>query len=100
MTDHTAEKDGTPGPCYICKRDPAAGFASMWTEVEGERWYCHGDDDEDAATCYERGSWARSEANATHDIATGNVVRFDIPEDALAWLRSPIIPPGLPRAHE
>lgn len=42
----------TPGPCYRCGRTPAAGFASIWTAAEGERWYCHGDDDE-WPTCYE-----------------------------------------------
>lgn len=41
--------------CYICKK-PAAGYASIWTAKDGERWYCHGDDDE-YPTCYERAPW-------------------------------------------
>lgn len=39
--------------CHLCGIDPAAGYASVWTKAEGERWYCHGDDDE-YPTCYER----------------------------------------------
>lgn len=38
--------------CYRCGR-PATGYASVWTATEGERFYCHGDDDE-TPTCYER----------------------------------------------
>ena len=41
------------GPCYICGKNPATGYASSWTAKDGERWYCHGDDDE-TPTCYER----------------------------------------------
>lgn len=33
-------------------KNPAEGFASIWTATTGERWYCHGDDDE-SPTCYE-----------------------------------------------
>lgn len=40
------------GPCGMCHRDPAAGFASMWTPEGGEVWLCHGDDDP-SPTCYE-----------------------------------------------
>lgn len=36
------------GPCALCGRNPAAGFASI-----GDDWYCHGDDDPDP-TCYMR----------------------------------------------
>lgn len=39
------------GPCYLCGRDPAVGYASISIDGE-ERWYCH-EDAED--TCYEKG---------------------------------------------
>ena len=39
------------GPCPLCGRDPAAGFAQI-----GDDWYCHGDDDPDP-TCYMRAQW-------------------------------------------
>jgi hypothetical protein len=54
MTDpQNAEIEGIPEdrPCYRCGKNPAEGFASVWTAKDGERWYCHGDDDEDP-TCY------------------------------------------------
>lgn len=38
--------------CYRCGKDPAEGFASIWTAATGKLWYCHGDDDE-SPTCYE-----------------------------------------------
>ncbi|WP_155992099.1 hypothetical protein [Nocardioides sp. URHA0032] len=38
-------------PCYLCGKSPAEGFASIWTAATGERWYCHGDNDE--LSCYE-----------------------------------------------
>lgn len=41
------------GPCGICRRDPAAGLASMWTPEGGQVWLCHGDED-DSPTCYEQ----------------------------------------------
>jgi len=46
------------GPCALCGRDPAAGFAMV-----GDDWYCHGDCDAEP-TCYMRAqrkdtqSWA------------------------------------------
>lgn len=46
------------GPCALCGRDPAAGFASI-----GDDWYCHGDDDPEP-TCYTRAVWARAKAAA------------------------------------
>lgn len=52
MSEPIAEKDGGR-PCHRCGKDPADGYASVWTAAEGERWYCHGDDDE-GASCYER----------------------------------------------
>jgi hypothetical protein len=33
----------------LCGKDPASGFASI-----GDKWYCHGDGDEEP-TCYTRG---------------------------------------------
>lgn len=45
-----------PGPCSLCGKDPATGYASEWSAATGERWYCHGDDDQ-APTCYERRGW-------------------------------------------
>lgn len=38
-------------PCFRCGKNPAEGFASVWTAATGERWYCHGDDDD--PSCYE-----------------------------------------------
>lgn len=40
-----------PGPCYRCGKNPAEGYASIWTPEHGQRWFCHGDDDDDP-TCY------------------------------------------------
>lgn len=47
-----------PGPCALCGRNPALGYASVaeWDGREWvESWYCHGDDDDDddEPTCYE-----------------------------------------------
>lgn len=39
-------------PCYRCGKDPADGYASTWGRAVGERWYCHGDDDD--VSCFER----------------------------------------------
>lgn len=36
------------GPCALCGRDPAAGFAMI-----GDNYYCHGDFDPEP-TCYMR----------------------------------------------
>lgn len=45
-------------PCAVCGRDPARGFASMWTRDTGEQVYCHDStDDQDEASCYERAQW-------------------------------------------
>lgn len=54
LRDRTPEGSGLPAdrPCYRCGKNPAEGFASIWTQATGERWYCHGDDDE-SPTCYE-----------------------------------------------
>lgn len=41
------------GPCARCGKNPAAGYASTWSQADGEKWYCHGDDDE-SPTCYEQ----------------------------------------------
>jgi len=50
--------------CHLCKK-PATGLASTWDIHEGERWYCHGDDDP-SPTCYERRDWpSRGEFFAT-----------------------------------
>lgn len=40
-----------PGPCSLCGRDPAVGFASV-----GDDWYCHGDFDPEP-TCYMRAQY-------------------------------------------
>lgn len=48
----TEETLFAPGPCALCGRDPAVGFASV-----GDEWYCHGDLDPEP-TCYMRASWA------------------------------------------
>ena len=37
--------------CALCDKE-AAGFASIWDTVNGEKFYCHGDDDTHP-TCYE-----------------------------------------------
>lgn len=44
--DVPGEELTAPGPCALCDRDPALGFAS----IDGE-WYCHGDWQPDP-TCY------------------------------------------------
>lgn len=44
-----------PGPCALCDKDPAEGVASVWTPMEGEMWFCHGD--EHTPTCYELATW-------------------------------------------
>lgn len=41
-----------PGPCALCGRNPAVGFASI-----GDDWYCHGDFDPEP-TCYMRAQHA------------------------------------------
>lgn len=61
------------GPCVKCGRNPAAGYASVWTAATGEQWYCHGDDDEEA-TCYET-----SQRNL--GIATMMLLEDGVPED-------------------
>lgn len=38
-------------PCYLCGKNPAEGFASVWTRDGGERRFCHGDEQE--LSCYE-----------------------------------------------
>lgn len=48
----------TPGPCALCGRNPAAGFASI-----GDDWYCHGDDDPEP-TCYMRSTWTQAGVEA------------------------------------
>lgn len=53
-------------PCYRCGKDPAEGYASVWTAVEGERWYCHGDDDD--VTCYMRTQM--SDAGSLSEVVT------------------------------
>ena len=59
MSEHTAENGlHGLGPCGLCGKDPATGYASEWSEATGEVWYCHGDDDE-SPTCYERRAWTR-----------------------------------------
>lgn len=40
--------------CIRCGKDPAEGFASIWTAEKGEQFYCHGDD---AVSCYERAGY-------------------------------------------
>lgn len=71
---HTAENDAPeftgPGPCGLCGKDPASGYANEWSAATGEVWYCHGDDDE-SPTCYERRAWAR----AIPPAPTGPLVR-------------------------
>ena len=54
MSEPGNAENGLPEnrPCYRCGKNPAEGFASVWTAATGERWYCHGDDDE-SPTCYE-----------------------------------------------
>lgn len=42
------------GPCGLCDRDPAAGYASI-SRGDVEVWYCH---DESEDTCYEKASRA------------------------------------------
>lgn len=37
-----------PGPCALCNRNPAVGFASI-----NGKWFCHGDYDP-SPTCYMR----------------------------------------------
>lgn len=37
--------------CYLCGRDPAAGYAAIYKDGVDKR-YCHGDDDDDMS-CYE-----------------------------------------------
>ena len=44
--------------CVACGKDPAEGFASIWTQATGERFFCHGDDDD--VSCYMTASWAES----------------------------------------
>jgi hypothetical protein len=40
--------------CHYCGKEPADGFASVWSAATGERWYCHGDDTDEPLTCYEK----------------------------------------------
>jgi len=47
-----------PDECALCG-NPATGHASIWTVRDGERRYCHGDEDE-SPTCYERAQWQTS----------------------------------------
>lgn len=42
------------GPCGLCGRRPASGYASSWTQSAGEVWYCH---EGASPTCYERHDW-------------------------------------------
>jgi hypothetical protein len=58
------------GPCGLCGKDPAAGYASTWTRAGGETWYCHGDDDE-SPTCYERSGRGESAVLSTWTIFAG-----------------------------
>jgi hypothetical protein len=44
--------------CGRCGKDPAEGFASIWSIDTGEVYYCHGDDEE--TSCYEESSWDTS----------------------------------------
>lgn len=37
--------------CVVCGKDPADGYANVWSAATGKtQWFCHGDDDE--VTCY------------------------------------------------
>lgn len=62
--DLTHELHGN-GPCALCGRNPAAGYASI-----GDRWYCHGDNDPEP-TCYMRASRDPSNFH-THGFAVSH----------------------------
>lgn len=53
--------------CYLCGKDPAEGFASIWTRETGERFYCHGDEQE--LSCYEATSIEPFDPMATFTIS-------------------------------
>lgn len=55
--DCPVHTQAVPGVCAECGKDPATGFASVWTVSSGEVWLCHGDDDEEP-TCYQRANHA------------------------------------------
>lgn len=76
MSDRVSpESDEFPAnrPCAACGKNPAEGFASVWTAVEGEKWYCHGGDWGEGLptfTCYQ--------AQSLGDVSDIPVVTFDL----------------------
>ena len=53
------------GPCALCGRDPAAGFASI-----DDDWFCHGDDDPEP-TCYMRSQMVYAALYAARPAGAG-----------------------------